>query len=105
MCRWWRHLDHAPGKCCFAVERAIGGYELCRCGSVNTPEPSPLISNSPAIWDLVIADMKERDQGGFEKYGTRLRAHNGRRSLVDAYQEALDLAVYLRQAIFEERGF
>jgi hypothetical protein len=30
-----------------------------------------------------------------------LRAHNGRDALVDAYQEALDLCVYLRQVIQE----
>jgi hypothetical protein len=50
----------------------------------------------------VIADMHERDQVGRERYGTPLQAHNGRDALVDAYQEALDLVVYLRQAI-EER--
>lgn len=44
---------------------------------------------------------RERDRLGVRKYGTRLRAHNGRRALVDAYQEALDLAVYLRQCIEE----
>lgn len=56
---------------------------------------------SPAIWDLVIADMHARDKLGEERYGTRLRANNGRDVLKDAYEEALDLAVYLRQAIAE----
>ena len=37
------------------------------------------------------------------EHGTPLQAHNGRDPLVDAYQEALDLAVYLRQAIEERR--
>jgi len=37
------------------------------------------------------------------KYHTYLLTHNGRDALIDAYQEALDLAMYLRQAI-EERG-
>lgn len=45
--------------------------------------------------------MKERDQEGRRKYGTPLQAGNGRDALVDAYQEALDLCVYLRQAIAE----
>lgn len=56
-----------------------------------------------AIWDLVIDDMKARDQLGRERYGTPLQAHNGRDALTDAYQEALDLAVYLRQAIEERK--
>lgn len=69
----------------------------------NTPEPAPVTNDWPAVWDLVIADMKERNQIGTAKYGTPLQAHNGRDALVDAYQEALDLVVYLRQAI-EERS-
>ena len=39
---------------------------------------------------------------GTEKHGTPLQAFNGRDALIDAYQEVLDAAVYLRQAI-EER--
>jgi hypothetical protein len=66
-------------------------------------QPAPLRSTRVPIWELVIADMQERDQVGRERYGTPLQAHNGRDALVDAYQEALDLVVYLRQAI-EERG-
>lgn len=40
---------------------------------------------------------------GRQKYGTPLTADNGRDPLVDAYQEALDLVVYLRQAIEERK--
>jgi hypothetical protein len=64
-------------------------------------QPPPIQSQSPAIWPLVIKDMRDRDAVGRARYGTPLQAHNGRDALVDAYQEALDLAVYLRQAIFE----
>jgi len=84
----------------------------------NAPEQAPTANDSAPIWDLVIADaldvtypegvlvllvadMRERDQIGRAKYGTPLQAHNGRRPLVDAYQEALDLCVYLRQAMLE----
>ncbi len=48
--------------------------------------------------------MEERNKIGTEKYGTPLQAHNGRDALVDAYQEILDAAVYLRQAIEERNG-
>lgn len=68
---------------------------------INIPQPDPIENSSPAVWDLVMADMKERDQIGLTKYGTRLQPFNGRDSLIDAYQEALDLVVYLRQAIYE----
>lgn len=72
--------------------------------SANTPEPMPEATSGPAVWDLVIADMRERDHVGRAKYGVPLQAGNGRDNLVDAYQEALDLAVYLRAEIEERRG-
>lgn len=72
--------------------------------SLNLAEPKPTKNTNPAVWDLVITDMQERDQFGMKKYNTRLQPFNGRDPLVDAYQEVLDLAVYLRQAIFERTG-
>ncbi len=64
-------------------------------------EPAPLPNDSIPIWELVIEDMRQRDNIGRAKYGTPLQAHNGRNALFDAYQEALDLVVYLRQLIEE----
>ena len=61
------------------------------CNGINTPEPAPVPTDGTPIWDLVIADMRERDQEGRRKYGTPLQAGNGRDTLVDAYHEALDL--------------
>lgn len=69
--------------------------------SPNRPEPAPQKSDHPAVWSLVIADMAERDVTGAAKYKTRLQPLNGRDPLRDAYQEVLDLAVYLRQEIYE----
>lgn len=71
--------------------------------SANTPQPAPRPRRGRPIWDLVVEDMRERDRMGSEKYGMHLRAGDGRNSLMDAYQEALDLVVYLRKAI-EERA-
>lgn len=65
-------------------------------------EPSPVRVFGVSIWQLVIADMRDRERFGKEKYGTHLHKGDGRRSLVDAYQEALDLCVYLRKAIAEK---
>ena len=67
-------------------------------------QPPPIPSNLPAVWDLVIADIRQRDAFGEKKYGERLRPHNGRDALLDAYQEALDLCVYLRQKLYERDG-
>lgn len=71
--------------------------------STNTEQPMPTPNESVPIWDLVIADMKERDVVGRERYGTPLQTNNGRDALLDAYQEALDLVVYLRQEIEERK--
>jgi len=65
-------------------------------------QPAPIPNDSASVWDLVITDMKARDQVGRERYGTPLQAGNGRNHLVDAYQESLDKIVYLRAEI-EER--
>lgn len=67
----------------------------------NIPEKPPVTNNHPFMWDIVINDMKERDNSGEKKYRTRLQPFNGRDQLWDAYQEVLDLAVYLRNAIYE----
>ena len=67
-------------------------------------QPKPKKNKLPAVWDLVMKDIKERDRVGIKRYGTRLQPHNGRDALIDAYQEALDLVVYLRQAIYERKS-
>lgn len=69
-----------------------------------TAQPAPKPNANQAVWDLVVQDMLERDKFGESKYGTRLQAFNGRDALVDAYQEALDLVVYLRTAIYEREN-
>lgn len=66
------------------------------------PEPTPIVGDESVV-DLVIADMEARRQFGLRKYGTELMTHNGRDPLLDAYQESLDLCMYIRQAIAERR--
>jgi hypothetical protein len=70
---------------------------------VEVRQQMPIKNDRPAIQDLVIADIEARKAVGFERYGTLLQPFNGRDALMDAYQEALDLCQYLRQAI-EERN-
>ena len=72
--------------------------------SLNEQQPAPEPNGLPAVWDLVLRDIGERDASGMRKYGVRLQPYNGRDVLKDAYQEALDLVVYLRQAIYERDG-
>lgn len=72
--------------------------------SIVDEQGDPTPNKNEAIWSLVIQDMRDKDKNGFLKYGTRLQGFNGRSALRDAYQEVLDLAVYLRQAIWEQEN-
>jgi hypothetical protein len=65
----------------------------------------PVVNESPFIQDLVIADIERRREVGIKRYGTALQAHNGRSALRDAYEESIDLCLYLRQKLEEEGGY
>ncbi len=67
-------------------------------------QPAPENNALPAVWDLVLADMRARDALGSARYGTRLQPHNGRDTLVDWYEELLDAVVYARALIYERDG-
>lgn len=57
-----------------------------------------------SIQQQVREDLVERERLGLARYGTKLYPNNGRDALRDAYEEALDLACYLRQVMFERDG-
>lgn len=56
-------------------------------------------SERVAAW--LNTDLIHRTVIGTATYGEPLQTHNGRDALVDAYQEALDLLQYLKQAEME----
>lgn len=66
--------------------------------SEHQPKPKP---GQDTVLNNVLFDLIERANTGRQKYGTLLQTNNGRDALMDAYQEALDLVMYLRQAILE----
>ena len=79
---------------------------------ISKPEPPPSEGTGPELWPRVIdrhgkgrsafvAAARSRHEFGIAKYGTALRAGNGRDWLIDAIQEALDLVVYYEQGIAE----
>jgi hypothetical protein len=65
-------------------------------------QPLPVHTRGEAIQDLVIQDIEDRKRIGLERYGTLLQSGNGRRALLDAYEEAMDLCMYLKQALVEQ---
>ena len=89
--------DGACGSCDYCL-RLPGQVIVSR----NTPEPPPLPNpGEPTVLSLVITDLQERAEHGIKKYGQYLTAGDGRDHLIDAYQEAVDLVMYLRQEIRE----
>jgi hypothetical protein len=56
----------------------------------------------PHVGLELAVDVARRSLQGKLKYGTVLCTHNGRDAVVDAYQEVLDLCVYLHQAVLEQ---
>jgi hypothetical protein len=66
-------------------------------------QPAPTKGNQVVV-DYVLSDITERVNAGEKKYGTKLKTNNGRDALWDAYQEAIDLVFYLRQAILEKEN-
>lgn len=63
------------------------------------PQPPPGKGSAISTSALVAADMFERHAAGLNKYGVAHQHDNGRDHLIDAYQEALDLCIYLRAEI------
>lgn len=66
-----------------------------------TVEQPPPVNRGQPVLPLLIRDLCSRAEMGRERYGCLLHTHNGRAALTDAYQEALDLVQYLRQALAE----
>lgn len=72
-------------------EHVISDFKLRFEGHETMDGGDPLYAVEHAL-----NDMRERDRVGRERYGTPLTTNNGRDHLVDAYQELLDGAVYLK---------
>jgi hypothetical protein len=68
---------------------------------LSTEQPAPTPNAHLSVQSMVRDDLVTREEIGRQRYGTALQPHNGRDALRDAYEEALDLACYLRQAIAE----
>jgi uncharacterized caspase-like protein len=71
---------------------------------VCSPQPPPMQGKAPSSADLVILDVRTRKEMGHAKYGVVHSYDNQRDHLVDAFQEALDQAIYLRAEIERRRN-
>lgn len=68
------------------------------------PGDQPLpTAGRECVQDALIAQIEQRKQLGIERYGRPLETHNGRNAVQDALEEAIDLAVYLKQVELEMR--
>ena len=65
-------------------------------------QPMPVVNEaSRDVFARLIGDLQARNAKGVEAYGKTLTTFNGRDSVRDAREEALDLAVYLTQVEME----
>ena len=94
------------------ISRTVGGSDTGEGSLLMGSNPPPIPNNSKPIVDEVVEDILtsggegadrdliqdfwERKRFGIEKYGVALQAKNGRNYLLDAYEESLDQAIYLR---------
>lgn len=74
----------------------------------------PTPNDSPSVHDALMFDLSgtkysalipaiaERKNFGIEKYGVALQPFNGRPQWVDAWQEILDLIIYLKKESMED---
>lgn len=89
-------------KCSNCGGTVSGSSSVCgACIHALGAQPNPTPNNNPHIVELVKADLDRRRALGIQRYGTALQASNGRDALKDAYEEALDLCQYLKQALVE----
>ena len=56
------------------------------------------------VWHSVIEDMYDRNEEGAKKYNRYLMADCPDNMLQHAYEEALDLAVYLKTQLLKEQN-
>lgn len=81
--------------------QAPDGYEPTKQREGDQRLPIP--NGRPLSHEQMIEDITERLATGIRRYGVGLQAMNGRDTFRDAYEEALDLGVYLRTLIEERK--
>ena len=92
-------LKEIKGQIDLLKDCEAGQHETIVIGET---QPAPR-GTGKEIGKLVLHDIEKRIEKGVDTYGEPLKAHNGRNALLDAYEEALDLAIYLRQVIEESQ--
>lgn len=66
--------------------------------TIEQPQPQ---GTGSVTYKLLINDILERAELGKTRYGEYLTSFNNRDSIIDAYQEMLDLVVYIRTFLSE----
>lgn len=80
---------------------ATPGRALDASAAAEQPMPT---GDGELVIGKVHTDLDARAEEGLVRYGAYLRTYNGRDALLDAYQEALDLVMYLAQELMEREA-
>ena len=67
----------------------------------STDQALPIPNDRRPIVDTVRDDLLKRKEHGVAKYGQALQAFNGRDPVQDAFEESVDLMLYLKQLLEE----
>ena len=89
----------APGEWCRRTKGHSGDHVTVPTKQRPGDQVLPTRNDYPDIQSGVIADLEARREVGIGRYGTALQPFNGRDTLVDAYEEAMDLTVYLKSLV------
>lgn len=60
-------------------------------------------SEESTVFTELISDLVKRERQGWRSYKRPMRPFNGRDALQESYEEALDLAAYLKQLLMERQ--
>lgn len=101
--QWEEHVEHE--------EHSARPFPPLRdlCGGEGELWPKPAgvrevdPDYQPTVFGELHADLDKRNELGFKIYGKALYAEDGRDWLQEAYEEVLDLAVYLKAQLMRRR--
>lgn len=102
-CHQGHSVHTGPCTCSFQRSRILT-RGIPRLKQRPGDQPLPEENDEPFVQDRLMAFIERRKQVGIERYGTALQPHNGRDAMLDAFEEAVDLAVYLAQVLIERDG-
>ena len=97
----WHDMPTPCGECAAHMTSTPILQHVTTSTTATVRQPEPTRTDEIPVVHYVIKDILDRAETGRRKYGVLLQPSNGRDQLTDAYQEALDLACYLKAELLK----